>query len=238
MLAIAPRPLYAGKAILFFGIPATLMALLFWKAMPLLDWLGWPLFWICLAGFGFASIVLLRASHFFFRREGNAFWLSVFRERFRLDRLDATAWGWTFVLVSILFLSSRVLGWTAEWIYQFVEAPKFWMRMQENVRGYFFEIPTHGNWWVFPGYFALVVMQVFSEELWFRGYLLPRQELAYGRVAWLLHAPLWLLFRAVQPWQLIQDVPGSLLLPYISQRLRNTWPGIVSRILVCLVALL
>jgi len=238
MPSIAPRPLFLGKSVLFFGIPAILMALLFWKAMPLVDWIGWPLFWLCLAGFGFASIVLLRASHFFFRREGNAFRWSIFRERFRLNSLDAKTWGWTLLLAVILFLSNRLLGWTAEGIYQFVDPPKFWMRVHETVPGYFFEIPIRGTPWVFAGYFGLLILQIFSEELWFRGYLLPRQELAYGRFAWLVHAPLWLLFRAVQPWQLIQDVPGSLLLPYISQRLRNTWPGIVSRILICLVALI
>ena len=206
--------------------------------MPLLDWLGWPLFWICLAGFGFASIVLLRASHFFFRREGNPFRWPVFRERFRLNALDLNTWGLTLLLTAVLFLSNWVLGWTAEWIDQFLEPPKFWMRIHETVPGYFLEIPTQGNWWVFGAYLGLLALQIFSEELWFRGYLLPRQELVYGRAAWIVHAPLWLLFRAVQPWQLIHDVPGSLLLPYISQRLRNTWPGIVSRILISLLALL
>ncbi len=237
MRAIAPRPLYLGKSLLFFGIPAILMALLFWKAIPILDWLGWPLFYVCLAGFGFASVALLRASHFFFRREGNAFRWSSFRERFWLNPLDARTLGWTLLLALLLFLSNRLLGWTAEWVYPFVEPPKFWMRVHEAVPGYFLEIPTHGNWWVFGGYFCLLMLQILSEELWFRGYLLPRQELAYGHFAWLIHAPLWLLFRAVQPWQLIQDVPGSLLLPYISHRLRNTWPGIVSRTLISLVPL-
>lgn len=238
MPAIAPRPLFLGKALLFFGIPAILMTLWFWKAIPVLDWVGWRLFWVCVTGFGIASVVLLLASYFFFRREGNAFRWSVFRERFRLNPLDVKTLGWTLLLAVILFLSNRLLGWTAAWSYQLVDPPKFWLRIHETVPGYFLEIPTHGNWWVFPGYFALVVLQIFSEELWFRGYLLPRQELTYGRFAWLIHAPLWLLFRAVQPWQLIQDATGSFLLPYFAGRFKNTWPGILSRVLICLVALL
>ncbi len=239
MLAIAPRPLYFGKSLLFFGIPAVLMALLFWKGMPLLDWLGWPLLKTCWVGFGFASIVLLRASHFFFRREGNAFRWSVLRERFRLHPLDAKAWVWTLFLTGILFLSSWLLGGTAEWINRhIVDAPKFWMRVHENIPGYFLEIPIRGSWWAFCVYSALLVLQIFSEELWFRGYIFPRQELAYGRFAWTIHAPLWLLFRAVLPSQLIQDIAGSLLLPYLSQRLSNTWPAILSRSLVCLVPVL
>jgi len=46
----------------------------------------------------------------------------------------------------------------------------------------FMGLPLHGAWWILV-YYAVVILvcNIGGEELWWRGYVLPRQELAFGR---------------------------------------------------------
>ncbi len=55
----------------------------------------------------------------------------------------------------------------------------------------FFGIPLAGQWWL--PFFFLVAMffNIFGEELLWRGFILPRQELAHGSWTWIIHGLLW-----------------------------------------------
>jgi membrane protease YdiL (CAAX protease family) len=69
-----------------------------------------------------------------------------------------------------------------------------------------------------------------GEELWWRGYVLPRQELAFGRSAWVIHGICWSVFHLfMQPtlWDTIRMAITGLALSFVAQRTRSTWPGIV-----------
>ncbi|SEL85374.1 CAAX protease self-immunity [Alkalibacterium putridalgicola] len=35
---------------------------------------------------------------------------------------------------------------------------------------------------------------ILGEEFWWRGYILPRQEIVHGQYTWILHGLLWTLF--------------------------------------------
>jgi hypothetical protein len=64
--------------------------------------------------------------------------------------------------------------------------------------------------------------------LCWRGYVLPRQEAAMGPLAWLGNGIPWCLFHWSFGWPiLVMLLPITLLLPWIVQRRRNTWVGIV-----------
>jgi membrane protease YdiL (CAAX protease family) len=82
--------------------------------------------------------------------------------------------------------------------------------------------------WVFAAWVPLFVSNILSEELCWRGYLLPRQEKRFGRTAWLSNGILWWLFHWSFGWQIMLTLlPITLLLPWIVQRRRNTWVGII-----------
>jgi len=95
----------------------------------------------------------------------------------------------------------------------------------------FMGLPLKGGWWI-PIYYA-VVMLIFNiggEELWWRGYVLPRQELAFGRVTWLIHGVLWSVFHLfMQPslWHTVRMAITGIALSFIAQRTKSTWPTIV-----------
>jgi membrane protease YdiL (CAAX protease family) len=81
---------------------------------------------------------------------------------------------------------------------------------------------------VFAAWIPLFVSNILGEELCWRGYLLPRQEAALGRMAWLPNGILWCLFHWSFGWPImVMLLPTTLLLPWIVQRRRNTTVGIV-----------
>jgi membrane protease YdiL (CAAX protease family) len=81
---------------------------------------------------------------------------------------------------------------------------------------------------LFAAWIPLFVSNILGEELCWRGYLLPRQETAWGHFAWLPNGILWCLFHFSFGWPIMVTLlPITLLLPWIVQRRRNTTVGIV-----------
>jgi membrane protease YdiL (CAAX protease family) len=95
----------------------------------------------------------------------------------------------------------------------------------------FMGIPLQGAWWILIYYAVLMlVFNIGGEELWWRGYVLPRQELAFGRTAWIVHGVAWSLFHLfMQPtlWDTMRMAISGVALSFVAQRTRNTWPGII-----------
>jgi membrane protease YdiL (CAAX protease family) len=95
----------------------------------------------------------------------------------------------------------------------------------------FMGIPLQGAWWILIYYAVLIlVCNIGGEELWWRGYVLPRQELAFGRAAWVVHGISWSIFHLfMQPtlWDTIRMAITGVALSFVAQRTRSTWPGIV-----------
>jgi membrane protease YdiL (CAAX protease family) len=98
----------------------------------------------------------------------------------------------------------------------------------------FMGIALHGHWWVVLYYAAiLVVLNVGGEELWWRGYVLPRQERYFNRWTWLVHGVCWSLFHLfLQPtaWDTLRMTITGVALAFIAQRTRSTWPGVVGHV--------
>jgi membrane protease YdiL (CAAX protease family) len=95
----------------------------------------------------------------------------------------------------------------------------------------FMGIPLRGTWWILI-YYAVVILvfNIGGEELWWRGYVLPRQELAFGRTTWVVHGVFWSVFHLfMQPtlWDTIRMAITGMALSFVAQRTRSTWPGIV-----------
>jgi membrane protease YdiL (CAAX protease family) len=86
--------------------------------------------------------------------------------------------------------------------------------------------------WSLLLYFSagMFVFNILGEELWWRGFILPRQELVFGARTWIIHGTLWALFHFFYHTDLgilVSYLPTTLGLSYVAQRTRNTWPGII-----------
>jgi len=58
--------------------------------------------------------------------------------------------------------------------------------------------------------------------------ILPRQEVSFGKYAWIVQAIGWGLFHIAFGWQLlITLLPILFILPYIVQKRKNSWIGVL-----------
>ena len=89
-----------------------------------------------------------------------------------------------------------------------------------------------GNWTLVWVSFVTLFFNIFGEELWWRGYLLPRQELVHGSSTWIIHGVLWTMFHAFKYWELAAILPASLALSFVAYKRKNTWPGIFTHLTV------
>jgi membrane protease YdiL (CAAX protease family) len=143
--------------------------------------------------------------------------LSEWRKRLRLVPMSSGDVIWAIVgLLVISIASAAILGLARYLDPGFQPSPWF--------------LAQSAGWhvWVFAAWIPLFITNILAEELCWRGYVLPRQEAAMGRLAWLGNGIPWCLFHWSFGWPiLVMLLPITLLLPWIVQRRRNTWVGIV-----------
>jgi membrane protease YdiL (CAAX protease family) len=69
----------------------------------------------------------------------------------------------------------------------------------------------------------LIVIGVFAEELFFRGYLFHAQYKLYGDYTWIINGISWSLIHVFARANVIALLPTAFLLSWIYQRKRNFW---------------
>lgn len=88
-----------------------------------------------------------------------------------------------------------------------------------------------GNWGIVLLFGLQLFFNIAGEELWWRGYVLPRQELAFGNRTWLVHGLMWWGFHAFKWWDLVTVLPLALILSYAAQRTKNNWVPTITHLL-------
>ena len=87
-----------------------------------------------------------------------------------------------------------------------------------------------GAWGVYGLFLVQALFNTFlGEELFFRGFLLPRMGRVFGRWDWLMNGLLFGLYHLHQPWSLLSSaISGSLLYALPSRYFRSAWFGIIA----------
>lgn len=223
---LKPMPLWV--AILMFAVPSALMTLGLYVVLPMIAArISYSVFWWFMLVYLAPLALLLPASYIAYRLEGNPPTWQALKERFNLKPLRSRDWAW--VLGLVLFgLATSMLSFTSRWLASlpFFSPPAFIppvvdpriTTLPTEVMG----VPLAGNWLVLGIYALALVINILGEELYMRGYILPRQILAHGRWAWPIHGLLWTLFHFPQRWTYIQILPIALSLSYVAYRTKNT----------------
>ncbi len=86
-------------------------------------------------------------------------------------------------------------------------------------------------------YFIGWVFNILGEEFFYRGWMLPRQELAFGKYAWLVNGTMFTFQHWMQPFNFLAIWPGARFMAWVVQRRKNTWIGIFQHGLLNVVAL-
>lgn len=110
------------------------------------------------------------------------------------------------------------------------------MQLLEHIIGKFdhsppfmaFEPLNEGRYWLLLVWAPYWVLNIMGEEILWRGVMLPRQELAFGKYTWLVHGTGWALFHiAFGLTLLITLLPLIYIQSFIVQKTKNSWVGVL-----------
>jgi membrane protease YdiL (CAAX protease family) len=235
------KPMSFGVSLLYFCVPALVLFFGFHVVMPALINCGFTHFYAYFVGLGIPLAFMLIASLVAYRKEGNIMEWGTFKKRFRLHRLSFKMWLLTFgafivlfviygisMKINVILLNTGIIPIPVSlpaWLDPRGGLPS--MSIMDQAFG-----GLSGNWLALFSFFILLCLNVIGEEFWWRGYILPRQELAFGNWAWVIHGILWALFHAFKWWDILGILPLTLILPFLVWKFNNNTIGIVLHFLV------
>jgi len=176
------------------------------------------LFWFIVGGIGIFSpliilgILILKYEGFKINKESISSRLR-FRKLTKSDLLPTLTGFIAIAILSALVMKLLVLN-----VGQFDPSPKFMT----------FEPLSRGRYWLLLIWLPYWILNILGEEFFWRGVMLPRQELAFGKFTWLIHGFGWGLFHIAFGWKLlITLIPLVLIEPYVVQKTKNSWTGVI-----------
>ena len=211
------KPMGLFQSILLFGTPAAALA-------ASLAWL-WPA--LMNAGIdrpaaytislGLVNAGLMVAAVTGYLLEGNPLCWAVFSRRMRLTSMSGRVWLWALGGTLVFGIGALLINSVAMMVYKALNytmpditpgATTIWMNL------------------------AILLLNIIGEELWWRGYIQPRQELAFGKAAWLVHGTMWACYHMFKWWAVPFMLITCQVIPFVAQRTRNSWPGMISHMVV------
>jgi membrane protease YdiL (CAAX protease family) len=176
------------------------------------------LFWFIVAGMGIFTPLIVTGI-LILRNEGYKITKSTFTGRLRFRRISKSDLIWA---VTGLVLVGAICGITMKGLQliigDFNHSPAFMS----------FEPLTKGRYWLLLVWLPYWILNILGEEFLWRGVMLPRQEIAFGKYTWLIHGTGWGLFHIAFGWQLlITLVPLLYIQSYIVQKTKNSWIGVI-----------
>ena len=229
------RPLSFAPSLLFFAGSAGLFRLAVYQLLPALVRTGMVAFTAFLLSYSIPLLLLIVATFVALAKEGT---LAEWPRRLRLVKLTGRQVLLCLGIFMLGFLAAGLLLPTARYLAatRLLAPPSFLPAILNPTKAVpgqalttFMGVPLHGAYWVLGVYFIfLTFFNIMGEELWFRGYLLPRQELVWGRHTWLVHGLLWGLFHVpIYPWAIIYLLPTTLTVSFAAQKCQSTWAGFI-----------
>jgi membrane protease YdiL (CAAX protease family) len=176
------------------------------------------LFWFIVAGFGIFTPLIITGI-FIIRAEGYKISKRTWIERLRFRKITKTDFFWCIVGLVIVGIFSLIIMKGLEFLIgRFEHSPSFMS----------FEPLTSGRYWLLLIWLPYWILNILGEEFLWRGVMLPRQEVAFGKHTWLIHGFGWGLFHVAFGWQLlITLIPLIFIQSYIVQKTKNSWIGVI-----------
>ncbi|NIM90695.1 MAG: CPBP family intramembrane metalloprotease [Candidatus Aminicenantes bacterium] len=219
---IKPMPL--GLSFVYFGIPAVYFWLLTKYFTPYLnDTVGMhPAMSWFITGF-LVFIPLFSVAVVFAKKEGHSGSLKALAERLRLKKFTKKDWTWALGgLVAIFLFTGMIMGISD------ILSKNFGIPELKTTPGFMeFEAFKAGERWMLLVWLSMFFFNITGEEMFWRGYILPRQELANPKFAWFINSVLWGVFHVSFGFDLlIILIPILIILPLAVYKTKNTGVGI------------
>jgi membrane protease YdiL (CAAX protease family) len=175
-------------------------------------------FWFIVAGLGL-FLPLLVLANFILRSEGLKIEKSTWQDRLRFKRMNKSDWLWSIGSIFLIGISSFA-------IIKLLEL--FIGKVQSHPPFMYFAPLTHDRYWILLVWLPYWLLNIMGEEICWRGVILPRQEIIFGRYTWFFHAIFWGIFHIAFGWQLLLTLlPILFIQSYVVHKRRNSWIGVV-----------
>ena len=176
------------------------------------------LFWFIVGGLGIftpliiTGLVILKSEGFKISKQN-------WTERLRFRKITGRDLLWCFGgIIAVGVLSGLIMKGLEIAIGQFDHSPAFMS----------FEPLSKGRYWLLLVWLPYWILNILGEEFLWRGVMLPRQEIAFGKYAWLIHGFGWGLFHIAFGWQLlITLIPLIFIQSFVVQKTKNSWIGVI-----------
>ncbi len=209
---------------LYFGIPALYFWLLTNYLTPYLNatvGMNPAMSWF-ITGF-LIFVPLFSAAYAFAKKERSDESFKALLERFRLKKFTKKDWAWAIGgLVATFVFTGLILG------VSLILSKKFGIPELKTTPSFMeFEPFKAGERWMLLVWLLMFFFNIVGEELFWRGYIMPRQELTSGKYAWIVNSALWGVFHiSFGKDLLIILLPILIILPYAVHKTKNTAVGI------------
>ena len=235
------QPMSFWLSLLLFGISTAVMIVSLTIGIPLLERVGLEPIVSFLTAFTVPMVLMFTAALVGYHKvEGRPLNRTAFAARMRFPRFRFKDLLWGIILFAVGLAGAALLSQAARGL---IDAG--WMPLPDNlpllldpratISGATLDQAAggtlRGRWDIVALYLVFLFFNIAGEELWWRGYILPRQEVTHGRLAWLVHGLLWALFHAFKWWSVITIVPMCLAVAFSSQRLKTNWPATTAHLL-------
>jgi membrane protease YdiL (CAAX protease family) len=237
------KPMGWKLSLLYFGIPALGVVAAYYGFRPWLEKMGYPELVSYLAALAVPLALMFAAALVFCQRiDGWPLTRESFAARMRYPRLRLSdvLWG-AGIAVLGMALSFGIFSQIALFLVHsgliplpaglpVLDNPQVEMSLEMFTKAAGGQI--RGQWGILLLYLVQYFFNIAGEELWWRGYILPRQELVFGRFAWLVHGLMWACFHVFKWWDIITLIPICLLIAYTSQKRQNNWAGLIAHAII------
>jgi membrane protease YdiL (CAAX protease family) len=92
---------------------------------------------------------------------------------------------------------------------------------------------TDRDRWIFATWVPLFLFNILGEGLFWRGYIFPRQKLAFKQYTWFVHGCCWWTFHIPFGSALLMTlIPIIFTTSFVVQKTKNTWSDIIIHSLI------